>query len=76
MIVYLLYSLFASLLGLITNVLFDKVIMDNAQNVHDKMNHTVLNMRQGWFEKNFNIDINFFLSYDMRRIDQIINLEI
>lgn len=59
-----------------TNILFDKVIMKNAKQVHDNMSHTVLNLRQAWYEKNFNIDINFFLSHDMRRIDQIINLEI
>jgi len=73
MVVYLLYSLFVSLFGLLCNMYFDRAIMKNAQEVHDQMSHSLMNLRQQWFEKNFNIDINFFLSYDMRRIDQIIN---
>ena len=76
MVVYMTYSLLSSLLGLIVNIFFDSVIMVNSQNIHDSMQHTILNLRQAWFEKNFSIDINFLMSSDMRSIDQAINSDI
>lgn len=76
MLVYLGLSIFTSVAGFIRDLTFTNMLMENAKAVHQRLVMSLCNMYLGWFNKNSGVNIPFLLSYDIRRIDEVINFQI
>jgi ABC-type multidrug transport system fused ATPase/permease subunit len=76
MMVYLGLSLTASFFVILRDIVFTRTIMKNSSEIHNKMLNAMLNMKLKFFNLFPTTRIDFKMSYDMRRIDRVINLNI
>lgn len=73
MMIYLGLSLTASFFVILRDLMFTRTIMKNSNEVHNKMLHAMLNMKLKFFNMFPTARVDFKLSYDIRRIDTVIN---
>lgn len=73
MAVYLCLSLTASFFVIVRDMIFTRTIMKNSNDIHDKMVQAMLNMKLRFINMFPTTRIHFKMSYDMRRIDTLIN---
>lgn len=76
MLIYLGLSIFTSILGFIRDITFTNMLMKNAKEVHQRLIRKITSMYLPWYSKNYEVNIPFLLSYDIRRIDEIINIQV
>ena len=76
MILYLIISIIAAFAVFLRDISFTSTMMSNANLVHTQMMEKFSKVSLNWMETNYEAEVDFMLSYDMRRIDSRLNLQI
>ena len=76
MIIYLVITVLASFAVFFRDVTFTTTLMHNAKQVHNQMMNKFSQVSLNWMEANYDAEVGFMLSYDMRRIDSRLNLQL
>jgi len=76
LLTYLGLSIFVSLLAFLSDISFTNVIKKNAHKLHKLMVLSLMNIYLQWFTTNYEAEIDYLLSADMRKVDTKINFQL